>query len=223
MEQGKLLVLKKLESVYPALYDLFNQNFTEVGNKNYARIAIGSSTNVFSFVNEKFRCIVNVDENQIDNEEPPFLNRFEKHILSYDNLLTANYKEESIRIHNVLNEMIDYDKNKFKGINYSLKKIFISSDLEEIQELVYKVYEKGIDFQNAIYEIIKVISLILPQDILLCQRLNGFQSKYPEYSNLIIEEFNKGEHANLKKFIEKISKQKMLYILLVIFLILLII
>ena len=107
MEQGKLLVLKKLESVYPALYELFNQNFTEVGNKNYARIAIGSSTNVFSFVNEKFRCIVNVDENQIDNEEPPFLNRFEKHILSYDNLLTANYKEESIRIHNVLNEMID--------------------------------------------------------------------------------------------------------------------
>ena len=104
--------------------------------------------------------------------------------------------------------MIYYDKNIFKGINYSLKHIFISSNLEEIKELVYKVYEKSIYFIDAMYEIIKIISLILPQDILLCQRLNGFQSKYQEYSNMIINEYNKGEHINLKKFLEKMINTK---------------
>jgi hypothetical protein len=208
MEQGNILILKNLESVYPALYDLFNQNFTEVGKKNYARIAIGSSNNAFSYVHEKFRCIVNVDENQLNNEEPPFLNRFEKHILSYDNLLTEIFKEESMRIYGILNEMIDYDKKIFKGLNYSLKEIFINSGKEEIQELVYKVFEKRQDFQSAKYEVIKAISLILHQDIILCQRINGFQSKYQEYSKLIIEEYNKGEHTNLKKFLEKMDKAK---------------
>ena len=55
MEEGKVLILKNLESVYPALYDLFNQNFTKVSKKNYARIAIGSSTNTFSLVDDGFR------------------------------------------------------------------------------------------------------------------------------------------------------------------------
>ena len=80
MEQGNILILKHLESVYPALYDLFNQNFTEVNQKNYARIAIGSSNNAFSFVNDEFRCIVSVDSGKENEQEAPFLNRFEKHI-----------------------------------------------------------------------------------------------------------------------------------------------
>ena len=75
-----------MESVYPALYDLFNQNFTEVNKKNYARLAVGTSTNTFSFVHAKFRCIVSVNYEQIDQEEAPFLNRFEKHILSLEYL-----------------------------------------------------------------------------------------------------------------------------------------
>ena len=32
MEQGKVLILKNLESVYPALYDLFNKNLSKIFN-----------------------------------------------------------------------------------------------------------------------------------------------------------------------------------------------
>ena len=35
MEEGGTIILKGLESVYPALYDLFNQNFTKMFNKNF--------------------------------------------------------------------------------------------------------------------------------------------------------------------------------------------
>ena len=208
MEQGKLLILKNLESVYPALYDLFNQNFTEVGKKNYARIAIGSSNNAFSLVNDNFRCIVNVDDTQIKNEEPPFLNRFEKHIVSFEYLLPEVYKEASKNIYEILNELIQYDKNTFKGINYDIKKIFISSSLEDIQEIVYNAYKRNIKHQDVIYEVIKKISLILPQDIIALQSCNGFKFKYLDYSNLIIKEYNTEKHNNLRNFIKNMKNTK---------------
>ena len=208
MEEGKVLILKNLESVYPALYDLFNQNFTEVSKKNYARIAIGSSTNTFSYVNDNFRCIVNVDDDQIEQEEPPFLNRFEKHIVSFKYLLKPELEKVSENIYNILNEMIKCNKNIYKGINYDLKKIFINSDLEEIQGIIYQSYKKGIKIEDMMSEVISKISPILPQDILLCLKLNGFQSKYADITNQIFEEYKKGEHSNMRKFLEKMENMK---------------
>ena len=168
MEQGKVLILKNLESVYPALYDLFNQNFTEVYKKNYVRISIGFSTNVFSFVNDNFRCIVNVDEDLVNEEEPPFLNRFEKHIVSFEYLLNSESKKESYRIKEILDELCYFDKNDFKGINYDLRKTIVNFDLEEIQGIIYQEIKKDkykiindlLDF------VLKRVSLLLPQDIL---------------------------------------------------------
>ena len=238
MEQGNVLILKNLESVYPALYDLFNQNFTEVSKKNYARIAIGSSTNAFSFVDNNFRCIVNVDYDQIQQEEAPFLNRFEKHIVSFEYLLDKKLIEQSNDIYKILNELIKYDKKKFKGINYNLKNIFINLDLEEIQGIIYeldKIYkseieevmneevneglietegiteEIGNNRKNNDYLLSKVISkvsLVLPQDILICLKLNSFKSKYEEISNQIIENYDRGEHSNMRKFLEKMTNNK---------------
>ena len=206
MEQGKVLILKNLESVYPALYDLFNQNFHEMGNKKFARIAIGSSTNTFSLVDNNFRCIVNVDEKIIDEEEPPFLNRFEKHIISFEYLLKQDLIKKSIEIHDILMKLISYDKNIYKGINYNLKKIFINSDLEEIQGIIYQAHKNGIT--NYEDEVISKISLILPQDIILCTKINGFQSAYPEISNKILDSYDKGKHSSLKEFIEVMENRK---------------
>ena len=83
MERGNILILKNLETVYPSMYDLFNQNFTVLGNKNYSRLALGTNTNTFAYVDKNFRCIVNVEKSKLEQEEAPFLNRFEKHILYY--------------------------------------------------------------------------------------------------------------------------------------------
>ena len=207
MEQERVLILKNLESVYPALYDLFNQNFTEVSKKNYARIAIGSTTNTFSFVNNNFRCIVNVDYDQIDQEEAPFLNRFEKHIISFEYLLNQEMIDESKKIYNKLNELITFSTNIYKGINYSLKNIFINFDLEEIEGIIYTAQD-AITKENMLSEVISKISLILPQDILFCMKFNGFQSKNPQIAKKIIEAYDKGEHSNMRKFLEKMEKEK---------------
>ena len=207
MEQGKILILKNLESVYPALYDLFNQNFQEMGEKKYARIAIGSSTNAFSLVNDNFRCIVDVDESQINQEEPPFLNRFEKHIISFEYLLKTDLIEESNRIYNILKELITYDKNDFKGINYDLEKIFINFNKEEIQGIIYEADKKNIIKQNIMSEIINKFSLILPQDIILCMKVNGFMGKYPDVSKQLIDSYLNGEHRNLARFLSSMKNK----------------
>ena len=208
MEEGKVLILKNLESVYPALYDLFNQNFTEYSEKNYARIAVGSSINNFSLVHDEFRCIVSVNYEQIEEEEAPFLNRFEKHIVSLKFLLTQDLIDESFNIYNKLKEMINLDKEAFKGINYDLQKLFINFDLEEIQGIMYQAFQRKVDKEHMIDEVIKKISLTLPQDIILCLKLNGFSAKNPDLFKKILKAYNKGEHHNLLRFLESMTAKK---------------
>ena len=208
MEQGKVLILKNLESVYPALYDLFNQNFTEVGKKNYARLAVGSSVNTFSLVNDEFRCIVIVNEEQIEQEEAPFLNRFEKHIVSLDYFLDQNLKDESQKLYDKLKEMIKIDTNMYKGINYKLENLLFNCDLEEIQGLIYTASLKYNNKDQIIKDVIEKISLIIPQDIILCLKLNKFNEKNQDIFKKIIEGYNKGEHHNLRKFLETTTQTK---------------
>ena len=128
MEQNGILLLSDLESVYPSLFDLFNQNFIVVGEKNYARIALGSSNNTFSLVNDNFKCIVLVDQNVLDDEDKPFLNRFEKHIISFEYLLKEdmpNIASEIFEIIENLTKMFLPDEEKFE-LNYNIKNILIN-------------------------------------------------------------------------------------------------
>ena len=208
MEQGNILILNNLESVYPNLYDLFNQNFSVVGNKNYARLAVGSTTNTFSYVNMKFRCIVNVDIEQIENEEAPFLNRFEKHILSYEYLLNPALIQESKKIKEVLEALVKIDKRMYKGINYDFAKLLINSSLEEIQGILYEASKKNVDIENMIDEVLIRISLVLPQDIFFSFNHTNFFQKYPDIAQKIIEYYNRGEHTSIANFVKKLNCNK---------------
>ena len=207
MEQGKILIMENLETVYPAMYDLFNQNFTVVSNKNYARLAIGSTTNTYSLVNKNFRCVINVNINEMDKQEAPFLNRFEKQIITFDYLLSDELIELSKTINSTLKDLVKKDK-KFKGINYDLEKLLINCDLEEIRAMVYEYNKKGISKEKIIDEIFSKISLILPQDIILYSKFNGFSQKHSKEYEIIIDNYNKGEHINLSRFIKAMKQDK---------------
>ncbi|KAK3605800.1 hypothetical protein CHS0354_002416 [Potamilus streckersoni] len=87
MEQGLVLILKDLETVYGSLYDMLNQNYTIVGNKKNCRIALGPYSNPMCYVHDDFKCIVLVEESELDQSDPPFLNRFEKQSLQYSEIL----------------------------------------------------------------------------------------------------------------------------------------
>ncbi len=75
METDNALILKDLDMIYASLYDLFNQNFTIMGDKKFARIAF-EYAKISSEVNQNFHVIVIVNKIQINNLklDPPFLN-----------------------------------------------------------------------------------------------------------------------------------------------------
>ena len=207
MEKGIVLIMEDLDSVYPALYDLFNQNFTVVSNNKYARLAIGSASNTFSLVNNNFRCIINVNVNEMDKQEAPFLNRFEKQIITFDYLLNEDLINESNNIMNILKDIVK-TKTIHKGINYSLEKLLINCDIEEIRGIIYDCNKRGITKEKMFDEILSKISLTLPQDILLYLKFNGFNQKYKKEYKKILEYYEKGEHINLSRFIQTTNNNK---------------
>ena len=216
MEQNKVLLLTDLEPVYPALYDLFNQNFTVVSEKNYARIAIGSSNNTFSLVNDDFKCIVLVDQNVIDSEEPPFLNRFEKHVISFEYLLTVEMVKAADEIYKLIQDLVKSnlpDDDKFE-MTYDLNKLLVNCDREEIQGIIYSKYResqnkgKQLQIQNLQDFVLEKISLTLPMDIILFMKYSGFEQKYNNISEKIINFYNKGQHSNLYEFIKTMKNTK---------------
>ncbi|XP_067672826.1 uncharacterized protein [Haliotis asinina] len=92
MEQGVVLILKDLDSIYGSLYDMLNQNYSKVGLKKTCRVAHGAYSNPVCHVHEDFRCIVLVEENKLDLSDPPFLNRFEKQCIRLSDILTDKEK-----------------------------------------------------------------------------------------------------------------------------------
>ena len=208
MENGNLIILKDLETIYPLMYDLFNQNFTILGNKKFARISVGSSTNAFSEVHQDFKCIVNVDTNKIAEEEPPFLNRFEKHIISFEDILSKDLIDLSKEIYSKLSDLSACDEELIIN-NYSLEKLLINCNLDEIQALIYQANSEKIKKTEDIFNyILSKISLTLPQDIIISMKYGKFLRNNPQYYDRIINYYKKGIHSNFASFLKSIVNNK---------------
>jgi len=103
METGWTIIMQDMDDIYGSLYDLFNQNFTIIGeNKKNCRIALGPVTNPMCLVNDNFHCIVVFQQDQLSKCEPPFLNRFEKYFLSFDSII----KQDQAQLIDSLNDWI---------------------------------------------------------------------------------------------------------------------
>ena len=215
MENKSVLLLSELEPVYPSLYDLFNQNFTVVSKKNFARIGVGNTNNTFSFVNDDFKCIILVDQNEIEKEEIPFLNRFEKHIISFDYLLNEEQSKTAEEIYQIIQDLSKENiiQNDLT-IPYDIGKLLVNCDKEEIKGIVYsKLSEfqnegKKLQLQDLQDLVLEKICLTLPQDIILLMKYSGFEQKYNNISDKIINYYQKGEHNNLYNFIRIMKNEK---------------
>lgn len=93
MERDCVLILRDLESIYGSLYDMLNQNYTVVGGKRNCRVALGAFSNPMCQVHDGFRCVVLIDQGRVDLTDPPFLNRFEKQLLRFSDVLNEEQRE----------------------------------------------------------------------------------------------------------------------------------
>ena len=204
LEKDSILVLKDLDTIYPSLYELFNQNFLTIQGKNFTRIAL-NRTNSFSQVNNNFRCIIIVDENKLIYQEIPFLSRFEKQNLSFEYLMNEKQKSQSKNIFKKCQKLVEYDKN-WKLINYDLNSLLINCGEEEINGIVY------LENSDRIEDIIaEKISSTLPQDIILILskmiQLRNDKENY-EFYNKILNYYNKNRYNNIKSLLKSRSLLK---------------
>ena len=204
LEKDSILVLKDLDTIYPSLYELFNQNFLTIQGKNFTRIAL-NRTNSFSQVNNNFRCIIIVDENKLIYQEIPFLSRFEKQNLSFEYLMNEKQKSQSKNIFKKCQKLVEYDKN-WKLINYDLNSLLINCGEEEINGIVY------LENSDRIEDIIaEKISSTLPQDIILILskmiQLRNDKDNY-EFYNKILNYYNKNRYNNIKSLLKSRSLLK---------------
>jgi len=168
-EKPITLILKGMEIVYSSLYDLFNQNFMIIGKRKCYRSAIGSQVNQRCNVDDNFHCIIFMDENQLPNIEAPFLNRFEKHYLEFNDIMD----DSEMRVFNLLKEWVDslfVLKEENKKIQLPRYQIFMeySEDLLKILAMKYgknakedEIYNRVRDCEKELIKLAGIELLIL--------------------------------------------------------------
>ena len=219
METDNVLIFRDLDMIYASLYDLFNQNFTCMGDKKFARIAF-EYAKISSEVNKDFHAIVIVNQNQIKNLklDPPFLNRFEKHIVNFKMLL----EEKDIEIAKKISEYIDLlsSFNNEKNLKIDLEKLLINCKLHNIEGLIFKIKNDQMKNNNNLeneeqnYEIFmikEVFKKIVPtfcQDIMASMMSIKLDQKYKPMNDLIIEIYKESQYNNFESFFKKIESKK---------------
>ena len=220
METDNVLILRDLDMIYPSLYDLFNQNFTLMGDKKFARIAF-EYAKISSEVNKDFHAIVIVNKNQIQNLklDPPFLNRFEKHIVNFKMLL----EDKDIEIAKKINDFIEIISsfNNEKNLKIDLGKLLINCKQHNIEGLIFKIKNDQIKNKNEdllndeqnyetfmIKEVFKKIVPTFCQDIMASMISCKLDQKYKPLTDLVIEIYKESQYNNFESFFKNMQSKK---------------
>ena len=214
MEQGNFLVLKNLDIIYPSLFDLFNQHFVSSNNPEvkYCRISIGLINNPRAEVNYKFKIVVLIDKEDSYYQDPPFLNRFEKHYLDFDTLLNESDKKVVNLIKEFLEALITIDKEKIPNNKIILKDQLLNCDIDEISGILYKLSRENPNLKKKekSEQILETISKTFSEDIILYSKFN-YVFNDQNVKNLLDDIYlfyNKHKFSNFINFVENITSKK---------------
>ena len=217
METDDILLMQDLDMIYPSLYDLFNQNFTIMGNKQYARIAF-EYAKISSEVNKNFHVIVLVNNQQIQQLklDPPFLNRFEKHIINYDMLLEKEDLDIISKINDYIKLIANFNNNENK-LKLDLEKLLINCKPHDIAGLVFKLKNSNPDMikekGNEKYEeyiVDSIFKKIVPtfcQDI-ITSIVYAKIEKYNQYNEKVFNIYKSSKFNNFETFFQKAQYKK---------------
>lgn len=171
MEQPQVLILKDLDDIYGSLYDMLNQNYTIVQGKKHCRVALGPFSNPTCEVNNDFKCIVIIDNSNIENTDPPFLNRFEKQQYLMRDIL----RPKNVKIAEYLEHFI-HDLSSYSGtrILFSAQDSFpiagkelLPSLVTLIEQKLFSLYGKSTSETHVLYSCIIELLWILKPDCIL--------------------------------------------------------
>ena len=202
MKEGDLIILKDMEIVYPKFYDLFNKNFQKYGNSFYARIVLDSTTSERLIVHNNFRCIILLEKKNIDNQDPPFLNRFEKHLISFQYLLNEKQNLLANEIYEEIKELTTIHEDKGYGT------LLININIEEIRCLILELSMREGGLEQNIDKITDYIIPIFSQENILASMYS--QGKKYIKKDKIKKIYEENSHTNFFKFLENVKRNKII-------------
>ena len=203
MERDCILILKDLESIYGSLYDMLNQNYTMVSNKKYCCVALGSYSNPMCQVHDGFRCIVLIDQHKVDYSDPPFLNRFEKQVLRYSDVLTKDQQSVITDLQRWVQGM-----STVEGLETHFREtdLFIGFHEDNLPSLVLLHCR---DTDSTPEEVLKkckdeLMWIASPDGVLRTQKCKLFQENCQQVQELSDEYFRKPLHQGFTAFIQHV-------------------
>ena len=204
LELDICLILKNLSTTYASLYDLLNQRFTYIKNKKYAEISLGEVSNS-TFVNNDLKIIVLIREEAVKMQDPPFLNRFEKYYISFDNILDSESKK-------IAAKFLEYRKlfKKLNRIKYNFENEIINFYDEEIKSIIsdYNIQNEDknkTNEENITNYILEKISKTFPQELIA---FSNHYKKNTNFVNKVNTYYSHSIHSNFETYIGKTSNSK---------------
>ena len=197
MEQPNVLILKDLENIYGSLYDMLNQNYTVVQNKKHCRVALGPFSNPTCEVHDDFKCIVLIDEKNVEFADPPFLNRFEKQQFSIRD--SIEYEQSAI-LDGLTNVVKDISAI---GENFTEKDAFAIFGEDFISSLMFASRSEQ-DENLLIFRCILEILWIMKPDAVLRMSESTLSDRSPEsISHLLDLYFTLPIHSGLEFYLSE--------------------
>ena len=203
IEKGEIVILKDLDIIYPKFYDLFDQNFKKYSNIKYSSISSVSKVNESYKVDDNFRCIVLLEQSEIDEYHPSFLNRFEKHIISFKYLLTESQNNLAKDIYREIKDLTSFTENK------KIIPLLVNINLEEIRCLLLNIssYSDN-DIDKHIFEIYKLLIPTFTQENIL-NAVFSQQIKFIKKEDLV-KIYEENTHTNIFKFLENARNNRLM-------------
>ena len=206
MEKGSTAVLINTTCVAGSFYDLFNQHYREMQGNFYTNIAIGAFSRP-CVVHPDFQVVFHLRESELSSTPMPFLNRFEKYLISVHDILNdqlskkSNLKQVVSKIKERCEAFVQHiGEDNFYGFvpQATVSSLFI--------DLVADLTKKEKSFSAAdflkykkatVREYAKKLMQVCPPEAVFNSILP------PEYLHSYLEEF---EHFELNQFLKNIMK-----------------
>lgn len=157
ISHGYFVIMKNLDDLYGSLYDLFNQNFSDVDGTKYCYLYFGESKHRVK-VHDDFNCLIlleskeNQSAAQIEVSQPaPFLNRFEKYALRISDIFPDNKFDDLLSIREMAKMVASGQRNHVLCLNMDMiTSICLTTESTQENRLQLKVEGAEINMDDRV-------------------------------------------------------------------------
>ena len=208
IEEGFTIIMKDLDVIYGALYDLFNQNYLTVNEKNFCRITFENHKESVA-IHDDFRLIIlQKSQNEfkdIETSQPaPFLNRFEKLNIDSKDIISKKIQSVVVKVKEELCSSV-------RSLNLSVEPHLdtLLYDFSEMR-LINQIMRLNVEEKSEDFLVKKCLESLIPFYSFQMLLIKYFQisSNYSEVAALEKAYFESHSFDNLPEFLEKTNLTK---------------